>query len=680
MKKITTLFTLLLLCVATATAQTAPSQLTNGWYQLRWVATNGSANSNYTDNEVSGKYVANYAQDVTVDSKLYPLYLSDSEPTTDDAKASTFVYYKVLSGNNNGKQGNLRSATGRYINTDGSSSLTAQNNYVIFFSAASYPLNSVITSGFTGTNRISLVPRGKGDTPYIGQTEAGKFPMVQFFPVNLSELGMQDWTVEITGITETLAADNVQLTYTGENGYGVKSVYNGGTLFLAAQTVPAANEFTVSGLGERVPAITVNSSNHTISVTIDDLTTHREALQAVVDAAKALVANVGEGMNQYTITNGQTAFEQALAAAEAELAKEDSATSKAALIAARETLEAAVAALTKVLNMPQAGFYRIKGKTSGKYVSNGNGNGGRYTMVENADETTVFCYDGTKLVNFQTGLCVDLPSWTWKYGNDDALSAVTFADGQSNGGYAIINGADRNNNPIHLYDNGQLTDRGAFATANITTVTGSERYSNWYLEEVTTLPLTLKAYEGKYYATFSSPVDVAAIDGATIYKLEVLNDKYIKYVDAETTGVPANVGVLLIGDAATATATIGTTTSNLTTDVTNLQPQLACEKGAGSTTNLYLGKSGDVLGFYKLQEWTTEKPYTTGSFKAYFVYSSGVGAKEGFELTGGETTGIETIGNGALNIENGTVYNLQGQKVTKAQKGVFIVNGKKIVK
>ncbi|MBQ4485323.1 MAG: hypothetical protein II934_10060 [Prevotella sp.] len=41
--------------------------------------------------------------------------------------------------------------------------------------------------------------------------------------------------------------------------------------------------------------------------------------------------------------------------------------------------------------------------------------------------------------------------------------------------------------------------------------------------------------------------------------------------------------------------------------------------------------------------------------------------------------GIETIDNGTLNIENGAIFNLQGQRVGKAQKGVYIQNGKKVV-
>lgn len=43
------------------------------------------------------------------------------------------------------------------------------------------------------------------------------------------------------------------------------------------------------------------------------------------------------------------------------------------------------------------------------------------------------------------------------------------------------------------------------------------------------------------------------------------------------------------------------------------------------------------------------------------------------------TQGIETIDNSQLTIDNGAIFNLQGQRVTKATKGVFIQNGKKVV-
>ena len=48
-----------------------------------------------------------------------------------------------------------------------------------------------------------------------------------------------------------------------------------------------------------------------------------------------------------------------------------------------------------------------------------------------------------------------------------------------------------------------------------------------------------------------------------------------------------------------------------------------------------------------------------------------------FNLDGGETTAIEDIERGT--ITTGNVYNLNGQQLKKAQKGIFIQNGKKVV-
>ena len=45
----------------------------------------------------------------------------------------------------------------------------------------------------------------------------------------------------------------------------------------------------------------------------------------------------------------------------------------------------------------------------------------------------------------------------------------------------------------------------------------------------------------------------------------------------------------------------------------------------------------------------------------------------------GIATGIEAIDNGQLTMDNEVIYNLAGQRVNKAQKGLFIVNGKKVL-
>jgi len=64
------------------------------------------------------------------------------------------------------------------------------------------------------------------------------------------------------------------------------------------------------------------------------------------------------------------------------------------------------------------------------------------------------------------------------------------------------------------------------------------------------------------------------------------------------------------------------------------------------------------------------------AFRAYIDAQESAGVKMFID---GIATGIETIDNGQLTMDNGVIYNLAGQRVNKAQKGLFIVNGKKVI-
>ena len=104
---------------------------------------------------------------------------------------------------------------------------------------------------------------GKDATPYIGQTAQNKFPMVQFYAINLSDLNLQAWTVAVE-------ADDVAITYNGSNAYGLKSVYNAGTFFLDNSVTPAASDFSAPDHLGFSPDIEVDATNHTIKITYID--------------------------------------------------------------------------------------------------------------------------------------------------------------------------------------------------------------------------------------------------------------------------------------------------------------------------------------------------------------------------------------------------------------------------
>ena len=86
------------------------------------------------------------------------------------------------------------------------------------------------------------------------------------------------------------------------------------------------------------------------------------------------------------------------------------------------------------------------------------------------------------------------------------------------------------------------------------------------------------------------------------------------------------------------------------------------------------------MGFYKLKSGKT-----VGVGKAYLTYTAG--AREFFDFN--ETTGLKAIDNGPLGTQgrlpeqelttDNVVYDLQGRRVSQPAKGLYIVNGKKIV-
>ena len=78
------------------------------------------------------------------------------------------------------------------------------------------------------------------------------------------------------------------------------------------------------------------------------------------------------------------------------------------------------------------------------------------------------------------------------------------------------------------------------------------------------------------------------------------------------------------------------------------------------------------VGFYRLASGST-----LGVGKAYLTYTGSLSsAREFFSFD--ETTSIESLSVNE-NFENGEVYDLQGRRVSQPAKGLYIVNGKKVV-
>ena len=91
--------------------------------------------------------------------------------------------------------------------------------------------------------------------------------------------------------------------------------------------------------------------------------------------------------------------------------------------------------------------------------------------------------------------------------------------------------------------------------------------------------------------------------------------------------------------------------------------------------------AGEKVGFYKANP-DPEKGGNIPAGKAYLV--SNDASVKAFYFAGDDATGIESVNSqntlNTLNTQNSTIYNLAGQRISKMQKGINIVNGKKILK
>ena len=93
----------------------------------------------------------------------------------------------------------------------------------------------------------------------------------------------------------------------------------------------------------------------------------------------------------------------------------------------------------------------------------------------------------------------------------------------------------------------------------------------------------------------------------------------------------------------------------------------------GDYTNMILNVVDDQVGFYYANDQTVAANRAYLHFSSEFAPTAGAPMVIEFadEVTGIEAVEAETSANG--------IYNLAGQRVAKAQKGLYIVNGKKVI-
>ena len=173
------------------------------------------------------------------------------------------------------------------------------------------------------------------------------------------------------------------------------------------------------------------------------------------------------------------------------------------------------------------------------------------------------------------------------------------------------------------------------------------------------------------YTTFVAPYNIETIpDGVEAYACQA-NDNSVHL--EPVTAIPEGEAVVLKN---TGTYTFSPATGAVELGAENdLLPSDGTVTGAAG--NIYaLANKSQGVGFYRVGE---EIAVPAG--KGYLVIGVGgdAGAKAFYGFDEDDATAIEMV-NGQSSMVNGPIFNLAGQRMSKQQKGVNIINGKKVLK
>ena len=178
--------------------------------------------------------------------------------------------------------------------------------------------------------------------------------------------------------------------------------------------------------------------------------------------------------------------------------------------------------------------------------------------------------------------------------------------------------------------------------------------------------------------TYSANVDLdfADVTGVKAYVCNAYDSKQSRMVMLRVTSVPAGTGVLLRGEAGSYKVPEAKSSTYLVNLLMPAVGEMTLAPAVGDKTNFVLSKpEGKEVAFYRVSE-----SGTFGPNKAYLqLPTSAVGSNSRLSISFDEATGIPTP---SPSRAGGEWYDLQGRKIEgkPMQKGVYVYNGKKVVR
>lgn len=340
-----------------------------------------------------------------------------------------------------------------------------------------------------------------------------------------------------------------------------------------------------------------------------------------------------------------------------------------------EEYEAAKAMILAGVATPADGFYLVKNVSTGKYFR-ATGLGDRTKVVADVTDPST---DAAAIIEVRTvggnQYMLSNTGWiNWIYSTGYGAGASQnqdkyvhwYAQAPGKGSFGIALGNGEGTYEAYLND--------GYYASNADGSTFGAKLENaasvWEFIPVTSLTINLNTVEGKGYATtylpFAVRFDASEVVPYTVRE-NTAGDMAI-YTSIDSNEVPAGTGVLLISEtgATSATATIISSAEAVENN------ELTGHYFAGEVASaLVLNAVGGQVGFYSL---------AAGSSLAAnraFLGNDG-GSIRGLQLVAaGAATGIQNVETKAA--QNAKVFDLQGRRVQNAQKGLYIVNGKKVI-
>ena len=259
----------------------------------------------------------------------------------------------------------------------------------------------------------------------------------------------------------------------------------------------------------------------------------------------------------------------------------------------------------------------------------------------------------------------------WGYG---WIATVTPADGYTITKCVFYDDANRTATDSEAPFVVETTEEDKTPRINGTPIDGGNMWSKGIkkIEVYGCAPFNVTANEGasgEYWATFySNASNFKASAGTQVFAVN-LTGTAITMTEITDGIVNSGQGVVLKSTAASITMTPNASASADDYSGNSLVGTMTNITNPGNAYVLNY-KAATGAGFYKLSSGGN-----IGANKAYLV--SGAGAPEFFGFDG-NTTSINEV-RGKMEDVSGEYYDLQGRRVSQPTKGLYIVNGKKVV-